>query len=179
MSRTGFVTAEELARMGEGRRELIRGRVVEMSPVGLLHGRVTGTLYSLLREHLRGDAAMYLSAGDPGCVLERRPDTVRAPDVAVFRTERLEGHDEGKYAPFAPDLAAEVASPGDSARDLREKALMWLSFGSRLAWVVDPGTRRVTVYEPSAEPRELCDADVLGGGEVLPGLAIPVRSIFE
>jgi Uma2 family endonuclease len=49
-----LVTAEELARMPEDewRYELLRGRVIRMSPLGFRHGRVVTRLARLLDEYV-------------------------------------------------------------------------------------------------------------------------------
>ena len=44
-----LVTAEELLAMGEGRRELIAGRVVEMSAAGCRHGVVAVNIVTAVR----------------------------------------------------------------------------------------------------------------------------------
>ena len=79
--------------------------------------------------------------------MERDPDTVREPDIAYFSadTSPLDERVTG-YAEVAPDLVVEITSPGDSRREINDKALMWLSFGVRLVWVVDPERRTVDVH---------------------------------
>ena len=42
------------------------------------------------------------------------------------------------YAEVVPDLVVEVVSPNNSLREVNDKALMWLSYGARLVWVVNP-----------------------------------------
>ena len=111
---------------------------------------------------------------DTGFLLERDPDLVRAPDVAYIAKERLQGIDETKYLPFAPDLAVEVVSPSDSFRDVEEKAAMWLAHGTRIVWVIEPELRKAFVYRPDTPREELSEHGELRGEDVLPGLTVPL-----
>jgi Uma2 family endonuclease len=173
-----LLTAEEFALLGEGRRELVRGRVVEMTPPAFEHGSVLVNLAAHLKTWIDRHPGWAVAGGDPGFRVEHRPDTVRAPDIAVVRRERCAGHDLRRYLPFAPDLAVEVLSPGDTAPEARARAAMWLSHGAHLVWMVDPVARRVTVHALDAAPRELGETDTLDGGGLLPGFTLPVPGIF-
>jgi Uma2 family endonuclease len=55
---------------------------------------------------------------------------------------------------------------------------MWLSFGTRLVWVVEPELRKVFVYRPGVGRTEVSDTGELSGEDVLPGFAVPVADIF-
>ena len=66
---------------------------------------------------------------DAGVLLERDPDTVRDPDVAVaFISYRKSprGVRNTRYAQAIPELVVAIRSPRDGASDLAEKALMRL-----------------------------------------------------
>ena len=73
----------------EGRWELIRGGVHRMSPVGALHGTVVLAVGERVRSFVRRRRMGVVLVGDPGFILRRAPDTVRAPDVAFVRRGRL------------------------------------------------------------------------------------------
>jgi Uma2 family endonuclease len=180
MSGTRAVTAEEFLRMGgDVRQELVRGEVVEMSPGGARHSRIGSFLGHLLWKHVEERDPGRVYTADCGYLLERGPDTVRAPDVSFVRHERLSGIDEAKFLPLAPDLAVEVVSPSDSFREVEERAEMWLSFGARLVWIVEPVLEKVFVHDPDRPRQVLSGENVLTGGEVLPGFAVPVERVFR
>jgi len=78
-----------------------------------------------------------------------------------------------------PDLAIEIASPGNTAREIERKIGAYLSSGVRQVWIVYPGKRQVIVHSPSDPPRTLYADHKLTGGDILPGLSITVSSLFD
>src|SRR5438045_9785829 len=100
------------------RHELIKGELRKMSPASDPHGDWAGAIHGHIFVFLFGNPIARVRSAETGFRLSRDPDTVRAPDVAVVRVERLppEGAAEG-YFEGAPDLAVEIVSPRDSAND--------------------------------------------------------------
>ena len=82
------------------------------------------------------------------------------------------------FFPGVPDLAVEVLSPDDRASEVLAKVEDWLGAGCEAVWVIDPKTRSVAVYRRGGAAVILKTADTLAGGDLLPGLAIPVADIF-
>ena len=180
-----LVTAGELPALSArfsalGKRtELVGGGLVVMAPAGGRHGQVAHTLALFIGVHVRNRNLGRVFAAETGFVLRRDPDTVRAPDVAFVARGRL-GVEEtpAGFLELAPDLAVEVVSPGDSTAAIRDKVRDWLDVGTRLVWVVRPRTRTVDVHRPRRSAETLRDGDVLDGGSVLEGFAVPVRDLF-
>lgn len=56
---------------------------------------------------------------------------------------------------------------------------MWLEAGTRLVWVVYPGTRSVVVHKSLKDISTLTVTDTLNGGKVAPGFELPVAEVFE
>jgi Uma2 family endonuclease len=118
--------------------------------------------------------------GEAGFVLRRGPDTLRAPDAAFIRADRIPPTGPPKtFWETAPDLIVEVVSPNDTAAEVQSKVRDWIEAGVRLAWVVYPSACRVVVVHSLQEREELDAEDTLSGGEVLPGFSCPVNEIFE
>jgi Uma2 family endonuclease len=117
--------------------------------------------------------------GDVGFRLTTDPDTVRAPDVAFIRIERLleVGSPRG-YWSGAPDLVVEVVSPSDLYTEVDEKVAEWLEYGAQVVLVVNPRRRSVAEHRPSRPVRVLTEDDVLDGGEVIPGWSVRVGDLF-
>ena len=176
-----LLTAADLLRLyREGvRGELIRGVLWETMPTGELHGKIVMRLGGMLFGFIEPRGLGTLVASDSGVWLERDPDTVREPDIAFTSVERLplDAWNTG-YSEIVPDLVAEIASPGDGRRALRDKAYMWLGHGVRLVWVVRPEERSVDVYRPGEAVATLEEQDALDGLDVLPGFSCAVGALF-
>jgi len=173
-----ITTAEQLLRAGDlGRCELVRGELRTMIPPSFAHGRITIRLTRPIANHVDAHGLGTVVAAETGFLLSRDPDTVRAPDIAFVRAARGPGPDRG-YFPGAPDLAVEVLSPDDRPGYVRDKVAEWLEAGTLAVWVVDPTARTVTVHEAPRGPSVLSEADLLRGGDVLPGFALAVRDVF-
>ena len=174
-----ITTAEQLLRAGDvGRCELIRGELRMMIPAGGEHGRIAGYLAFLLSTHIVKHRLGTFYAAETGFILVRDPDTVRAPDFAFIAAGRAAPPERG-FIPGAPDLVVEVLSPDDRPGYVREKVAEWLEAGSAAVWVVDPRERTVTTHAPDEPPTTLGEADTIRGGDVLPGLELMVRDVFQ
>jgi Uma2 family endonuclease len=183
------LTLEEFERLpeGEGKQELHDGRVVEMAPVGLVHGELVVLLAAALLDHVRRQSRRQgrqigRVTTETGYALWRdRPHASRAPDVAFIRADRVPHPFPRKGLVRAvPDLAVEVLSPDDPLGEVQTKIEEYLERGVQLVWVIDPFVE-VRVYRPTspAEPvARLTGDDVLSGEEVLPGFAIPLPELW-
>ena len=98
----------------------------------------------------------------------------RLPDVCVVLGQR-----SGKrYLERAPDLTVEVRSPEDTIAELMRKFTEYFANGCKLGWLILPEEKSVLVLTPSAPPRAAGPGETRDGGEVLPGLQIPVDELF-
>ena len=179
---TQLMTADELMRLPDDgmRHELVRGELQSMSPASARHGKIAlklgRSLGNYVEEHHLGETY----GAETGFILESDPDTVRAPDVAFVRSERVASFDnERGYGPEAPDLAIEVISPNDSFSDVESKALDYLQAGTGMVIVVNPRNRTVTIYRAFADIAILTENDTIDGEDIVPGWTCQVRSIFE
>ena len=178
---TRLLTAGDLIRLYSGgvRGELIRGVLCETMSTGELHGKIVTNLVIELGAFVKPRRLGTLLASDSGVWLERDPDTVREPDIAFTSAERLplDAWNSG-YSEVVPDLVVEVASPGDSRRELNDKALMWLRYGVRLVWVVHPSSRTVDVHQEDETAVTLGEDESLDGLDVLPGFGCALSAVF-
>ena len=175
-----LVTAEEVERISlSGKQvELVRGKVVVREPPGTWHGIIAANLTYLLSDFVRRNDLGVIAGQDTGFQIGSDPDTVRAPDVAFISRERTAAIPRRGYAGFAPDLAAEVLSPGDSPAEVLAKVANWLGAGTRLVWVVDPVPPQVRVFRRDGSLSILDESESLAGEDVLPGLSLTVRELF-
>ena len=175
-----LMTADELLEMPESRWcELVEGELRKMTPAGWRHGAVVMRLAALLDRHVGEHNLGLVLTGEPGFLLARDPDTVRAPDIAFIRAERLAAAPPREaFWPGAPDLAVEVLSPGDTVKEVHDKALAWLDAGAALVWVVNPARRTVTAYRSVSDIETLTVGAELDGGELIPGFRCPIADLF-
>jgi Uma2 family endonuclease len=134
---------------------------------------------SLLHSFVRANGLGVVFSADTGFKIASDPDTVRAPDVAFIRRDRIPatGLPRG-YWPGAPDLVAEVISPSDTYTEVEEKVNEWLDAGVRMVLVLNPRSRTLTVYRSHTDVRRLTGSDVLTGGDVVPGFECRVSDLF-
>ena len=148
-------------------------------PPGIDHGKINARLTARLVLFVEDNQLGEIVTGDAGVWIESDPDTVRGPDIAFFSPERMApGVSIPGYSRTLPDLVVEIVSPNDRAREVYDKARMWLSHGVRLVWVVRPGSRTVDVHRGDVGVEVIGGDGALDGGDVLPGFSCPVGEIF-
>lgn len=180
MSSPALVTAEELLHVNvpDKRVELVRGVLVVREPAGYTHGRVAMNLAVRLGAHLEHTGTGQLFAAETGFTLARDPDTVRAPDIAFVRRERLPDPEPTGFPDLAPDLVVEVLSPGDRPGEVLAKVADWLSAGTKLVWVIDPERRLARVYREDGSETVVTANEALDGEDVVPGFSCPLEAIL-
>lgn len=151
-----------------------------MSPAGWRHGWIAGRLHGWLAHHVEKCNLGAVFEGETGFLLTSDPDTVRAPDIAFVRRDRIPAVEPVEaFWPGAPDLAVEVVSPGDTVHEIGDKVKSWLDAGAKLVWVVDPKWCSVTVYRSAARVNILTENDEVSGEDIVPGFCCLVRDLFS
>jgi len=174
-----ITTADQLFQASDlGPCELLRGELIMMSPAGSKHGRIAAELAAILMDFVKPRNLGIVLGAETGFRIADNPDTVRAPDVAFIRRERIGVDLPDGFFPGAPDLAVEVLSPNDRAGEVLAKVQDWLGAGSAAVWVVDPKTQTVTVYGADRKAAMLTASEAISGGDLLPGFSAPVAGIF-
>jgi Uma2 family endonuclease len=164
----------------EGRWELIDGELVEMSPAAEEPSTIGAAIIGLLWPFVRANRLGRLYNAEGGFVLFPDRATVRAPDVAFVRVDRVpHGEARKHFSRLAPDLAVEVLSPSDRPSDVVAKIEMYQEAGVPLIWLVDPDSQTVTVLAIGQAMRVLHAGDVIDGGEVLPGFSAQIAEFFS
>jgi Uma2 family endonuclease len=180
MSSPALVTAEQLLDVSiPGKRvELVRGALVVREPAGLRQGRVVAALSRRLMDHVEANDLGEVYAGDTGFTLARSPDTVRAPDIAFIRRDRVPDPEPSGYPDLAPDLAVEVLSPSNRPGEVLAKVADWLTSGTSLVWVIDPERRQARVYRQDGTEAVVVGGEALRGEDLLPGFSCALDVIL-
>ncbi len=157
--------------------EWILGRAVrKVSPFRThsLLQRSVGTALSAWAGH-RGDVGTEWRFRPAPAGEIRRPLVPDVSYVSDARLAGLEGHDL-EAPPFSPDVAVEILSPGDRARNLEHKIAVYLATGTALVIVVDPRDRSVRLHDTRGV-RVLRGDDVIVHG-ALPGFSLALPALF-
>lgn len=173
-----ITTAEQLLAANLRHCELIEGALAMMSPAGFNHGRFASRIVAALENHVATRGLGVVTTAEAGFQLAHDPDTVRAPDVAFVRSQRIPSGGVKGFFQGAPDIAVEVVSPSDRPNEVAAKAQDWLQAGCSLVWIVDPESHTVTVHRSGEEIAVLTADDSLTGGDVLPEFSLSVADIF-
>lgn len=158
--------------------ELVRGEVIELPPPRKPHGRVCVNVAYLLETYARARRKGYVTSNDSGVILERDPDMVRGPDVALYEDANAWEELHPKYGEVPPRLAVEVLSPDDRARYVTRKINDYLANGVDLVWLVDPEERSVTSYRRDRGPLEIKEMGEICEEDLLPGFRCRVAEFF-
>lgn len=103
------------------------------------------------------------------------------PDVSYFRWDRIQFDAQGEPIDdvfLPPDFAVEVISPDQSEPATIRKLRFAVGHGVKLAWLVNPYTRRVKVFRPGKLIQVKQGKDILAGGSLLGGLRCTVDELF-
>ncbi len=158
--------------------ELERGKVVEVSRPGELHGVVCANAVWILGTYIRQRRKGYICGNDTGVIWEYDPDTVKGPDVVFYDKNQTFGELNPKWTEELPALAVEVRSPNDRMSKINRRITQFLKWGVPLVWLVDPEDQTVTVYRRDQPPEVLeGDQDLTGDG-ILPDFRCPVGEFF-
>jgi Uma2 family endonuclease len=115
---------------------------------------------------------------DAAVVLAREPDTVIWLNVAVVSNS---AEPSGPHFPLfegAPVLAVDVPCGSETYGEIADRIGACLEAGVKLAWVVDPKFRTITVYRPDAEPQLFNVTQTISGEPHLPGFQVAVADVF-
>ena len=151
-------TVQDIFNLPEGKRaELIDGVIYDMATPSRLHQRISGEIYSKLRDYIKekgGDCQVYYA---PFAVFLNEDDrNYFEPDlVVVCDPKKL----TDKGCNGAPDLVVEITSPSTKRRDLGIKMFKYRTAGVREYWVINPDARVINTFHFDSDRMEK-DADV-------------------
>ncbi|MDR1558721.1 MAG: Uma2 family endonuclease [Clostridiales bacterium] len=119
--------------------EIINGQIVMMARPSMKHVYITGNVYAIFRNYLKGKTCRAVS--EPDVFLEDKNNFV--PDVAVI-CDRSKIKVNGIHG--APDLVVEILSRSTATRDKQEKKDVYEKTGVKEYWIIDPDSKTITVY---------------------------------
>ena len=131
--------------------ELARGVVQVVQVPNLPHGFVVEEIRNQLGSHQTAhpESVHYIAAGSGCKLLLPGMESERHPDLAVYLSAPPALDPVWQH--WTPELVVEVVSPGQEARDYREKREEYLVAGVREYWIVDPAAERFVVLRRRAD----------------------------
>jgi len=169
------------------RYEVVEGVLVRVAGSGKRATTIGGNVYFALRSFVQPRRLGVPTPAD-GVYKFAGAETGLLPDAGFYVAARdALITDPTKPIPFAPDLAAGVASPDQTALDMAAKARRYLRGGTRLVWVLWPERREADVWRPDDLRTRYQDMrpsttlgvdDALDGEDVVPGFSLPLADAF-
>ena len=155
--------------------EYVKGELIPMPAASMEHGIISARVFLSVGLYVRENQLGEVVAPDTGFQVGER---VLKPDIAFICSTRVPD-DRSKACPVPPDLAVEVVSPSDAFRRVVEKAFAYLEAGTQMVWVIEPGSKTVTVYRSETDIKLLTINDTLSGEDVVEGFSCQVAQLFE
>ena len=180
--RPGTATEDDVLRLldGEPKRlvELVDGILVEKA-MGQREGFLAATLIMLMMNYIHPRRLGVLGA--PDTLMRLKPGQDRLPDISYTAWGNLPAADAHmqRVGRYAPDLAVEILSAGNTRREIERKRGEYFAAGTKMVWIVDPDARTVAVYTDPNTHTLLHDTDTLTGDPVLPGFVLPLADLFN
>jgi Uma2 family endonuclease len=161
--------------------EIVNGQRVDLPPMSAYSTWLASRLHGRLWPYAE-DKGLGTSVTEMLFVLDAEHNLRRRPDVAFVSTARWpldRALPETGDWDVVPDLAVEVISPNDIFKDVLAKVREYFHYGVQVVWVIAPEERQVYVYDAPTQVRILTVQDELTGGEVVPGLRLPLGHLFQ
>lgn len=177
---TPSLTWEAFERLPDGdgmHREILEGELQLLPPAKSGHSQIASRVFAILFAlQQRGLGKVYLEAGYK---LSENPPTWIQPDASFLGLDRARGTAGEDYFTGGPDLAVEIVSPSESARDLEHKVRLLLAAGSQAVWVIYPESQSVHVHQPDGTSFTRGLKDSLSAPQLLQNWGFPVMQLFE
>ena len=174
------LTLDEFLRLPEEKPalEYLDGVVTQKMAPNFWHGELQAELAFLFKLFLRQFpvARVYTEVRT-----NRTGRSSLVPDLSVYVLDRLPTRPDGKIVEDSwvpPDLAIEIASPGQSVNWLTDRANLLLSAGIRAVLLVEPRRAVIRIARSGQEMVTYQGNDVVTIEDVLPGFSFVVRDLF-
>jgi Uma2 family endonuclease len=153
---------------------------------GILVEKTTGIDESYLAVLIARFLSEFVEARGLGMILgadgmaRLSPGLIRIPDVSFISWARIGARrvPSGPFLRVAPDLAVEVLSPSNTAKEMSQKLIDYFQSGVRLVWYIDPRARSLEVFTAVDRSVVIGAGGTINGGDVLPELVLPLDRLF-
>jgi Uma2 family endonuclease len=162
-----LLSFEEFERLPDepGKDELLNGEWFHLPPAFLHHMVIVHRLHALLSQLVSLERRVFMETG-----YKIGSTNWVVPDVSVTHPDQP----HGRYLEGAPELAVEVISESNTARQIDLKRKLYLQHGAVEVWVFYPDTESVWLYRPDY-------AQEFAGelrSDLFPGVRIDLGKLF-
>lgn len=174
----GKATEDDLLRTElEGVWELTDGTLVQKA-VGQYESELACWIIARLHEFLATHRLGKVFGPDGHVRL--KPGKVRAADVAFVRFDRFPQGPRSRVAflQIAPNLAIEVLSPSNTAKEMEKKRVEYFGAGVEQVWEIDPETRTGRIYRSLIDFQDFPADGSLEAPSILPGFRLLFSELF-
>lgn len=156
--------------------ELIEGELIERTPAGWRHSDVAYNIANLFDRFCRDHRELKCCTDNNGFLIQRNPDSILSPDVALFR-RRQEG--TATWYEFAPEVVVEVLSPSNSVMSMTFKRHRYFQAGSEQFWMVDVDERELSIYFLDGRILTATGDEAIPGEGIATGMSIDLMEVFR
>jgi Uma2 family endonuclease len=172
----------EIREKSEELLEYIDGFVYMSPSPSIKHQRISGNLYVKFRNFLEGKPCEVFHAPMDIELKNEKVDGTKIviPDLSIICDKS--GFTDSKYI-GVPTLIVEILSPSNQTHDLITKLNLYMNYGVKEYWIVNPMLKSVTVYTLNDEEMYL-QHDIkteIGSitSNILSGFNIELKEIFQ
>jgi Uma2 family endonuclease len=179
-----YTYADYLKWTFEERVELIKGKIFRMSPApNRMHQKHSSFIHNELYNYLKGKKCeVYAAPFDVRIPRKSKEDkdiiTVLQPDICVI-CDLSKLDDKGCIG--APDIVLEILSPGNNAKELKNKYEIYEEAGVKEYWVLSPQDETFVAYTlvngKYSASRIMVTGDVVSSS-VLQGFTLDLKDLF-
>lgn len=156
------------------------GEILIMTPAGTNVAFINLRIARALGDWADEDGRGMVCESNAGFTLPN--GSVRSPEagwVSKRRWNALTASEQEGYAPLCPEFVIELTSPSDRIGNVKKKMVdEWIANGAELAWLIEPKTRRVSIYRPGQEPEVLEDPTSVQGTGCVAGFELVVDRVW-
>ena len=156
------------------------GELIVMAPTYSSTGVRNLEIGAQLRVWAKSDGRGFAADSSTGFVLPN--GARRSPDASwtlKSRIERMDAAQREKFWHLCPDFVIELKSASDRPRKIHEKMTEYLANGAQLGWLIDPETRRVSVYRREGEVETLTGIASIAGEGPVAGFVLELASVWN
>lgn len=168
---------EDLLRPGMPEKfvEVIEGELVVMTPAGWKHNKIGVRFIILFERFCETHPELDCGGDNDGFLLQRDPDVLLSPDASLFRHRE---RSDKPWMEFAPEIAVEVVSPGNSPTEIAYKRRKYFEAGAEQVWIARRETRSLEFHFRDGRCVTFQGDEIAKCEGIAEGLEIDLRKLF-